>query len=454
MTEEDLKHLFVTGQVDKITLGGYRGTVHAEGTGAAVRMWITYPRARERTYAPDARVTRERVFDAAQEVLQHLRGSSRRTRTSVPAAPRDRPLTLLTPREMWLAYLQQKHHALPDDVLGWNRERLEAYMRGMNRHSLHNSLAFGGFNTILQAARRLHKDGIVPLDGDFDAITKARLNEYVTAQLAAGASPNTLKTYLRRFGTVVRYFADAHPDRWKNRADPTKGLRKIRTDYIKPPAISERQATRLMQVLLDRGEWRAYAAAVIAHETGRRVGAITASRRGAHLRARPLCATDFTVSPDGTVEITWRGAAQKGSPTDDVTLPATKPLANVYWWLLENHPNPKGPDHPLIWSERNPAQAEPYDRLQRAVDKAWRQAFATERPNYLGWHSFIRGTITTIGDRLGLLAAAEYTGRTLGTTARHYKRVRDAQQLRTVEALERERCDHPTEGTGNRGGAV
>src|SRR5690606_37469668 len=85
---------------------------------------------------------------------------------------------------------------------------------------------------------------------------------------------------------------------------------------------------------------------------------------------------DFRRTEDGIVEVRWRAAAQKGKGygRGDVVLPATRQLEVVYRWLTRFHPNPLGPEYPLIWAEDDPTQAEPYHRLRRELAKAWRES--------------------------------------------------------------------------------
>jgi hypothetical protein len=166
---------------------------------------------------------------------------------------------------------------------------------------------------------------------------------------------------------------------------------------------------------------------MVAHATARRVASISGGREDLHLDAPPLCASDFRRSGyDGALEVVWRADAQKGRSfgRGDVAHPATRQLELVYRWLTRYHPNPLGPDHPLIWAEDDPSRPETYDRLSYELEGAWRAEFGEDKPTRLGWHGFCRTTITTLADTVGMLTAAEYTGRSVRMVERTYKRAR------------------------------
>lgn len=272
----------------------------------------------------------------------------------------------------------------------------------------------------------MHRDGVVPLDGDLADIQPGDLDEWVTAQLAAGSSAHTLATYRNRFRNAVRRFKEKYPHQWGDLFDPTDGVARIATAHIQPPEIGEERAARILARLRTRGAWRALATAMIVHATGRRVASISGSREDLHWGAPPLCAADFRRAENGVLEVTWRANAQKGGAygRGDVVLPATRQLKLVYRWLTRYYSNPVGPEHPLIWSEEDPSRAEPYHRLRRELAAAWRDEYGEEIPRGLGWHAFCRTTITTLADMVGPLMTGEYTGRSAEIVERTYKRVR------------------------------
>jgi hypothetical protein len=245
----------------------------------------------------------------------------------------------------------------------------------------------------------------------------------------------------------VRLFKAEWPGRWGNRPDPTEQMVDIDTSHVRPDEIGEEVAEGLLSTLRDMGEWRAYASAGIAHATARRIGAISAARYGLHIDAPPLTANDLRIGEDGSAEVVWRAAAQKGRGFGhgDVVLPAPALLEEVIRWVAEAHPNPLGPDHPLIWDATDPTRAESYDRLNYVLGKAWKKAFGVAKPSRLGWHAFCRTTITTLVDATSIEAAAEFTGRSIDTIERIYKRVRRPRQLDTARKLDQVRSSGSAE---------
>ena len=179
---------------------------------------------------------------------------------------------------------------------------------------------------------------------------------------------------------------------------------------------------------------------MFAHGSGRRVGAIGADRLG--WGADGLRRTDFSVE-GGRLHVTWRAAAAKGKSygRGDEELVATRLVAVAYRWLRRCHPNPLGPEHPLIWSPDDPTRPVTYAALNRAFKEAWRVAFNEDAPRGVAFHGFCRTVVTTIVDALGMSHAAEYTGRTIRTIERHYKRRRSQTQVRTTAVLDEIRAE-------------
>ena len=429
---------FIAGQLDNLRIGGYGGTMTVRVVQDGVLIRTSRPKRRQRLLRPNSRSVREAAVQAAEEALERLRGG-RQHRTDAIPRRKAGPAGVITPRDVWLAYLRLRLGAIPEDeILGWGRKDVVAYMRRLPPTVRAGAPSPAYMYSVVQAARRLDRDGVVPLDANLADIQPGDLDEWATTQLASGASPHTVVTYLTRFRNAVRRYQEKYPHKWGDLLDPTRGIVKIGTRAIQPPEIGEERAVRLMARLRARGAWRALAATMIAHATGRRIGSISGARDEIHLDAPPLCAADFRRTEDGILEVRWRAAAQKGKGygRGDVVLPATRQLEEVYRWLTRFHPNPLGPEYPLIWAEDDPTQAEPYHRLRRELAKAWREEFGEPKPRGLCWHSFCRTTISTIADELGTLAAAEYTGRSPRTVEKVYKRLRPQTARLTAQRLD------------------
>jgi hypothetical protein len=448
-TAMDAREQFVTGQVESLRLGRYGATVHLEITPTGVQVRTVTPR-RQEVIGPDTRSVREAAVRVADAILAERKGGQR-------AAPRPRPGldgagAVLTPRDVWEAYLGRHLSPLPDGILGWGRGDLEDYYKALDPRGRATLPSFDFVNNVLVAARSLHAKGIVPLDADFDSLDPGTITNQLQAHVlrgqngGRGLSPETMSTYIRRFRMVVLKFQRLYPARWGRRSDPTATVEQpiMRRDGPSKE-IGEDRAEALIRQLLADGAWQAAAAARVARASGRRIGAIAGRRTGNHLDAPPLTAADFQ-REDGRLLVTWRANVAKGHNfgRGDEKQVCPRELAEVYRWLTECHPNPLGPEHPLIWDAADPSRAASYDSVTRAFRDAWKRAFKEPKPHGMAWHSIIYTTVTTIADADGLVAAAEHTGRTVETVERRYKVRRLERQAKTAELLDRLRPDSGT----------
>jgi hypothetical protein len=431
---------FEEGRTDGVKLGGYNGTVHVEVVREQVRVRVATTN-RQRIVGPDLKEVRTEAVRVARECLEELRSGEREQRPQ----PRPRPQRqrqAIVVRDVWRRWLEVRA-LVPPEALAWRRRRLLTHFEKQTKATRHKRPSFDSVNNVLQAARRLDRHGVLRFEAPLEAISTGTLERYVSERLDSGASPDTLKADLGRFRTAVRYFRKKWPSEWGDRHDPTDGLDRIETPRKEGEGaeIGEGKAPTLLRTLLELGRWRAYAAAVIAYHTGRRIGAIGGMRIGLHLNGPPLCASDFRVLPDGTATVTWRTAAAKGAGygSGDREQPCSQELSDLVSWLQQKHPNPLGPDHPLIWSPRNPRSAVSYEALTGALAKAWEQAFGEPKPKGLGWHGFVRTTVTTIADQFGTLAAAEVTGRSERVVLSRYKVRRQAHQKAVIEEIAEQR---------------
>jgi hypothetical protein len=425
---------FLDGAINELPLGRYGGTVRLTAKDGAVQLYVSQPKRKQVTHRPDTPALRKSMLEAADRLLADLQ------------APPPPPLTvkstldpdILTPREIYISYLRSKIGDVPDDVLTWGRRRLKLHYQGMNTQERKAAPSFDYSFSVLVAARSLDAAAAVPLDSEFDRIEPADLNDYARRVLAKG-SPHTAKTYLRRFRTAVQHFRKSRPRRWGARIDPTTGTDPVKTSHIQTEEIGEERTVALLIALRELGHWRAWGTASIAAASARRVGAIAGAREGLHLDAPPLCASDFRIdAKTDQVIVCWRANCQKGHnySRGDVEQAATHQLAETYRWISKTHPNPLGPEHPLIWDAADPRCAASYDTLRRALKEAWVHAFDEERPKGVAWHAFCSTTISTVMDALGGVAAAEFSGRSLETVTRTYKRIRSEQVAKTAAALD------------------
>jgi hypothetical protein len=431
----DAKSLFLDGETASVRLGGYGGTVHVEVVQGKVRIRATVPKRKQREFGSDSTDVRRLAVTVAEKILAGPTSTA-----AAPAKPtrviRD-GVHLLTVREIWEAYLQSLLGVLPSGILDWGRGELETYFVGLTPTARQVIPSYDSIHTILLAARRFDRDGALKLDADFSSLRSGHLTAYLKAQVMAGSSPHTMKTYWGRFRTAVRSYKNDWPIEWGERHDPTDKVRCPTTSGVTPPEVGEDRAKALIRELRRLGFWQAAAACIIALASGRRIGAIGARRQGTQLDHPPLTGSDFRRGEDG-LEVVWRAAASKGDGygQGDCIQVCPRDMEACVRWLRRFHPNPLGVDHPLIWDERDPSKGAKYDMLRNAVVAAWRALFGTEKPPQLAFHAYCRTTITTIADELGIGAAAEHTGRSAETAQRTYKRKRQQNQVRTARVLD------------------
>lgn len=452
-TEREIAE-FVAGRRTKLKLGGYGGTVTLTSEGTRIKVERTKPTRSQRRINDNSRKMRQTVVEQAQAFLAKVRERSPRT-PNVAAEPEAKAKEgAVSVRRLWLTFLRHKVDPdLPDEVLNWGRAKVDAFLAELTPAARANALSPTTFSSVTQAARTLHRDEVAPLPVDIGRLEPAALRAWGKRRLNAGGSAQTVETYLGRLAAAVSHFKNHHPTVWGDRHDPIKPLDPFKKGIKGPPEVREAEARALVQYLAGTGQWRVLGAVLLAWTSGRRIGELAGSGwAGAHLDALPLRAADF-FKEDGELRVVYRAEAGKGKHygRGDEIVPATEMLAATYEWLLGEHPNPRGPEYPLIWSEEDPTRPEPYHRLREGFDQAWRVALGTRRPKGLAWHGFCRGTITTIADELGVQAAAEYTGRSPETAARVYKRTRLDQQQRIGAHLDEGRRDVLTVLAGGKG---
>lgn len=451
--ESEKEQEFLSGECDAIRLGGYGGTVHVQVVKGQLLVKVRRPVRRQRQYGPDSPALREWCLAIGKSVLAKTAG---KRGSAPPAASAPVPFTsigipsghpvshrvsqpVITPRQIWMARLRELIGDVADNALTWGKPELLAYYEALPAGARRQVKAFDTAHGVITAARRLDRDGAVCLDVDIGRVKARELNSYAHKQLCQGTSPHTLKSYLGRFRSAVHDFMDLYPELWNKREDPTRGLKRLKTGTRCPEEIGEERAMKLMQTLQEMGEWRALATVQTGLDFGRRVGAIAGARAGLHLDAPPLTAADFNLQSDGSLSVCWRAEAQKGKGFDhgDLITTCTERMSELYVWLTTNHPNPLGPEHPLIWNPNDPTKAETYDRLNRAMGKAWVKAFDQKKPRGLAFHSLCYTLVTTLADGSDIRAAAHFTGRTVETVARIYKRVRPEMLKETARDLDK-----------------
>lgn len=125
----DARRAFINGEIDRLRLGGYGGTITVRIVTDGVRISTTKPTRRQMTLTPNSRAIRESAVQAAEATLDRLRGLPSRRRVRV-SPPRRGKAGIITPREVWVAYLRLRLGAIPEDeVLDWGRKDVVAFLR-------------------------------------------------------------------------------------------------------------------------------------------------------------------------------------------------------------------------------------------------------------------------------------------------------------------------------------
>lgn len=193
-------------------------------------------------------------------------------------------------------------------------------------------------------------------------------------------------------------------------------------------AYSEEEIARLVAAL-ERGEpgpgqWQIRAILGIA-SSGRRITSILSLTPADH---------DFEA---GTV--VWRAEFAKGTAygRGDVVMPMTPLHRAAVLWALEHHPNPNGPEAPLIYRTRNPAEPMRQSAADRQLKRLEERAGVQRAPGR-AFHGFCRAAITLVSDLFGDEVASEFTGRKPETIRRYsYKKIVPKTMQKVAAGMER-----------------
>ncbi len=433
---------FIRGERNRWDAGGYGFTVTCVATSGRLKLKWTRPRRKQHTvFDRDTPSLREKLTDVASAKALKLRAGelSQAGPGSADAEPRTEPATVGV---AWLHFLHDHWPGITAAVIHGGRKEVREYYLGMKKAERELAGDPDYLLSMLIAMRRVTAfpafapnraiSEIEPID--WTRYTQWRRTQALTRS-GKPFSYGTIATHFTRFNTVLTHCRTKRRRWWGTVPDPLEGADVVRED-VELPEITEEEAVALIRVLRAElpGTWRALAAVRFAYASGRRIGAIGADRLG--FECDGLSATDFT--NNGRLYVTWRAEAAKGGAygRGNETIPTARSLSTTYRWLRRFHPNPLGPEHPLLWAPRDPERPVTYAALNKRFKKAWKDAFGEEAPKGLAFHGFCRTVATTVGDELGLDKAAEYTGRTRRTIERYYKRKRMSTFEQTVDRLD------------------
>lgn len=167
-------------------------------------------------------------------------------------------------------------------------------------------------------------------------------------------------------------------------------------------------------------------------------GAASSGRRISSILA--LTAADHDLEA-GTV--TWRAEAAKGEGygRGDETLPMTDLHRQALEWVLEHHPNPLGPEAPIVYTADEPGAPVKAPLADKQLKRLEAKAGVPHVPGR-AFHGFCRLAITTAAEMFGDELASEFTGRKPETIRRYgYKKVVHASMKKVAKGLGKRRKD-------------
>lgn len=457
--KEEARQNFILARTDHWNAGEYGYTLKCVAVEGVLKLKFTQPIRRQWTL-PGEGDTAERRKLLTELAMRHML-DWRTGRLAQPADPTHEPETraeaereerapalleeasVPTYGEVWRRYIKAKWPGISDDFASWGRSEVRKYYTTMPAEDKKRAPSPNSLHPVLQSMRRVTAFPAYAPDarvtdsepGDWTAYTNWRRTHPDGKQPDGKPySYGTIETDYGRLHTAIKFCKAQYRKWWNGAPDPLEGADVVRIT-ADLEEIGEERAQILTRTLRRMGAWRALAAVMFAGGSGRRIGAIGSDLNG--FDADALRGSDFEVI-HGKLHVTWRAEAAKGEGfgRGDDTLLASRSVALAYRWLRRFHPNPLGPEYPLIWSPADPTTPPSYASLNKAFKDAWRHAFGHEAPRGVAFHAYCRTVVTTLVDALGLSQAAEYTGRTTKTIEKHYKRKRAETQAKTTEVLD------------------
>lgn len=381
---------FLDGEEDGLKLGGYgctiRVTAHSEADGegkVVVRVYRRTPYTQE-TSCPNTREVRLAAVEAAEALLEATPAGP--SPSDLAAEPPAAPLTIT---DAFVHYLREEAD-MPATSLEWGEKKVLEHLRSRPPEARVQMPGPDYLISVLQTYRRIRRVGAIPLNTELSNLEGFQLRRHVTRSTTREwgrrkrpMSPETVRTDFGRLRTVIYYLQDNFKKRWGQRSNPVRKLPPIR-GKPKRPEVGEERAARIIAELARRPKlWRAYAAAIIALTLGGRIGAIGANQRGKQDLRPSLTFADF-IDEGGRLRLRWRHAILKAHE-EDVMAPYVARLEALVRWLQAEYPNPLGPEHPLLWSPKNPRVSVTYTALTSNLTEVWPVACGKPRPYGLAW---------------------------------------------------------------------
>lgn len=417
---------FEAGKVDSWTAGGYRFAVQVIRVRDALKLRWKDPASGRRRQATasevDSKELRKRATAEAVALSEGLRAGKVAAVEAGP--PKADALTL---EDACLLYMQGRAPGFTREMLDWGPAKIRAWFAELpdavrqeapDVETLNKDLrSFRGLwsNPHFERSRKVRD--IEP--GDWRAAQQELLTSY---------SPRTLANWRDRLSVVLRDIRFNHRKSVGLSENPMDGAKAVRTKARIPRYTDEERAklrAEAKKAMEGGAYWRIWTLLAFAH-SGRRTTAML-----------HLCDADHDREA-GTV--TWRSkwakAENYGKPDEVRTM--TELHARVLQWVTEAHPNPRGPEYPIIWSEKDPTRPASYmtllgqwHRLEKAAE--------VETIRQRAFHSMRRAIVTLISEELGVEVAADFVGMTPQTAnSFFYRQMSESAMQRAAGAINQE----------------
>lgn len=427
---KETRENFVAGRVDAWSAGerGMTVRVFVEASRLKVRHRDREGRRRQRTlFDADSEALRSQAADVAEAIVRRLKAGKAEVEEK---AALDGDLTVYQACKLYMARMP----AFDEDLFQKPRSEIEEWYAALPGDA--RTLACWTIISDVYGFRRLWRDPRFAPDRPVEDIEPGDGSGYYADYVASGRKPRTAVNDLDRLSCAFRYVVNQHRKSVGLVHNPLEG-RRVDREKADVDAYTDDEVAALRKAALDlaeAGEWQVYPAVQMA-TSGRRIGSI-----------RRLTLEDHDL---GAGTVTWLARHAKGEHygRGDETRPLTGHHRRGIEWALEYHPNPQGPDHPVLWKsggthyEPSPTEPVPYSTLHGQLQRAEEKAEVESRGGR-SWHAFRRWAVTKLADELGDGAASEFVGMTIETVRAHsYKKVQEGTMKKAAETLGREAED-------------
>jgi len=421
---------FESGKVDGWTAGEYGSQVRVVVHRGKIKLKFRHPRTgrrvQETVFTADTTKTRKAGTSLASTMAERIRGGNLAQIESTET------VDTLTVRKVLLLYLR-RFPGFPDHLLAAPSSKLREWHAALpdETRALKTVPKASTLVSDVYGFRRLLLDNRFRGDRLVLDLEPGDATSYFTDWVARGGSPRTGTNDIDRLSCAVNYVIRQHRRSIGLTYNPLDGrvLDRTKADI---DSYSQEEMEALWgsaPELAAEGQWHVLVAAGIA-SSGRRSGSI---------RALTLADHDLEA---GTV--TWRAEVAKGEGYgrgDDVR-PMTDLHRKAVEWASEHHPNPEGPEHPILWRTggktlpEDPRQSVPYSTLWGQLQRLEVLAGVEHREGR-GWHAFRRSVATFLADTVGDGKASEFVGMTTETLRKFgYKKVQPQAMEEAREALD------------------